>query len=48
MKTLQRQFYLLTAASSSQQDPSSVKLHIACDIHQQVDEFLYKQTKKMV
>lgn len=48
MKTLQRQFYLLTAASNSQQDPSSVKLDIARDIHQQVDEFLYKQTKKMV
>src|SRR4030042_916556 len=44
MKTLQRQFYLLTAASSSQEDPSSVKLDIARDIHQQVDEFLYKQT----
>jgi len=48
MKTLQRQFYLLTAASSSQQNPSSVKLDIARDIHQQVDEFLHKQTKKMV
>jgi hypothetical protein len=49
LKTLQRQFYLLTAAASgSQQDPSSVKLDIARDIHQQVDEFLYKQTKKMV
>ncbi len=49
LKTLQRQFYLLTAAASgSQQDPSSVKLDIARDIHQQVDEFLDKQTKKMV
>ena len=47
MKTLQRQLYLLTATvSSSEQSCSSVKIDIARDIHQQVDEFLNKQTQK--
>ena len=47
MKTLQRQLYLLTAATSgSGQSCSSVKIDIARDIHQQVDEFLNTQTQK--
>jgi hypothetical protein len=47
MKTLQRQLYLLTATvSSSEQSYSSVKIDIARDIHQQVDEFLNKQIQK--
>jgi hypothetical protein len=47
MRTLQRQLYLLTLpASSSEQSSSSVKSDIACEIHQQVDEFLKKQSQK--
>jgi hypothetical protein len=47
MRTLQRQLYLLTATvSSSEQSCSSVKIDIARDIHQQVDEFLNKQIQK--
>jgi gas vesicle protein len=47
MKTLQRQLYLLTApVSGPEQRCSSVKIDIARDIHQQVDEFLNEQTQK--
>jgi len=47
MKTLQRQLYLLTATTSStEQSCSSVKIDIARDIHQQVDEFLNTQAQK--
>lgn len=47
IKTLQRQLYLLTATTSSaRQSCSSVKIDIARDIHQQVDEFLNTQTQK--
>ena len=47
MKTLQRQFSLLTVTvPSSEQSVSSMKFDIAGDIHQQVDEFLCKQSQK--
>jgi len=46
---LQKRLYLLSvAAPISQQNPSSVRFDIVCDVHQQVDEFFYKQSKKMV
>ena len=47
MKSLQRQFFLLTAeASSAEQGFSSVKFDIACDIHQEIDAFLKGQAQK--
>ena len=47
MKTLQRQLCLLTVTvPSSEQSVSSMKINIAGDIHQQVDEFLCKQSQK--
>lgn len=47
MKTLQRQFSLLTSdASSVEQVCSSMKSDSAGDIHQQIDEFLKSQTPK--
>jgi GTP-binding protein EngB required for normal cell division len=47
VRTLQRQLLLLaSSAPSVQQVFSSVKRDIVHDIHQQVDEFLCKQTQK--
>jgi hypothetical protein len=47
MKTLQRQLCLFTVTvPSSEQSVSSMKIDIAGDIHQQVDEFLCKQSQK--
>ena len=47
MKTLQRQLCLLTVTvPSSEQSVSSMKIDIAGDIHQEVDEFLYKQSQR--
>jgi hypothetical protein len=47
MKTLQRQLCLFTVTvPSSEQSVSSMKIDIAGDIHQEVDEFLYKQSQR--
>jgi hypothetical protein len=47
MKTLQRQLRLFTVTvPSSEQSVSSMKIDIAGDIHQQVDEFLCKQSQR--
>ena len=47
MKTLQRQLCLLTVTvPNSEQSVSSMKFDIAGDIHQQVDEFLWKQSQR--
>jgi hypothetical protein len=47
MKALQRQLGLLTViVPSPDKCVSSMNIDIAGDIHQQVDEFLYKQSKR--
>ncbi len=47
VRTLQRQLFLLTSSAPNlQQGFSSVKRDIVHDVHQQVDEFLCKQTQK--
>ncbi len=47
MKTLQRQLCLFTVTvPSSEQSVSSMKIDIAGDIHQEVDEFLCKQSQR--
>jgi hypothetical protein len=46
-QTLQRQLHLLMVTAPRSQDiPVSVKFDMVGDVHQQVDEFLYKQTQK--